>query len=161
MNEQNIKLNFLSLTPQEFSFTVFRKEYNQEDITDWVFKYRLPKSLGETHFHDFSITLDPKEGFTSFICHHNTNKDLALKVIYYNFTKAVKEKGIEITLGKKFYDRHVDFILKKHSKGNEKISLNSYFLRQENKYGFLIDFFFKDNQGEQLKRASLKLCLAV
>lgn len=161
MNEQKIKLNFLSLTPKEFSFTIYRKPYEQADLNDTVFKYRLPNALEETEFNDFSVSLEVKENFTAFVCHHDTNKDLTLKIIHCNLTKSIHEKGIEITLGKKFYDRHIDFILKQHPRGNEKISLNSYFFKQENQYGFLVDFFFKANQGEKLDREILKLSLAL
>lgn len=161
MTQEKIKLNFLSLTPQEFSFTLYRKAYDHADLNDTVFKYRLPNALGEDDFRDFSVSLEAKENFNAFVCRHDTNKDLTLKVIHYNLTKSIQEKGIEITLGKKFYDRHIDFTLKQHTRGKEKISLNSYFLKQENRYGFLIDFFFKANQGEKLDREILKLSLAL
>jgi hypothetical protein len=161
MNAQKIKLNFLSLTPQEFSFTIFRKSYEQTDLNDEVFKYRLPNSLEEKEFYNFSISFENKEGYSQFVCKQDTNKDLTLKVIHYYLTKSIQEKGIPITIGKKFYDRHIDFTLKQHTRGNEKISLNPYFLKQENRYGLLIDFFFKANQGEKLDREILKLSLAL
>lgn len=161
MDKQIIKLNFLSLTPQEFSFTLYRKVYDQADLNDTVFKYRLPSALGEEDFHDFSISFEAKENFACFVCHHDTNKDLTLKIIHYNLVKSIQEKGIDFTLGKKFYDRHIDFTLKQHARGKEKISLNSYFLRQENRYGFLVDFFFKANQGQKLDKEILKLSLAL
>lgn len=161
MNEQKIKLNFLTITPQEFEFTVYRKPFEQTDLCDTVFKYRLPKTLGEVDFCDFSISFETKDNFTPFVCKENTNKDLTLKIIHTFLTKSIQSKGVEISIGKKFYDRHIDFTIKEHSKGKEKISLNSYFLSQEKKYGFLIDFFFKANQGEKLDREILKLSLAL
>ena len=161
MDRQKIRLNFLSLTPQEFSFTIYKKAYDQADLNDTVFKYRLPKAMGEVDFHDFSVSLEAQENFTPFVCHHDTNKDLTLKVIHSNLSKSICEKGIEITQGKKFYDRHIDFTLKQHTRGKEKISLNLYFLKQEKRYGFLVDFFFKPNQSEKLDREILKLSLAL
>ena len=161
MNQQNIQLNFLELTPRDFSFTVFRKPYVEADISELVHKYRLPQTLGNEQFNDYCVAFEETGGFDSFICKDNTNKDLTLKIIHYNLTKAINTKGVEFSLGKKFYDRHIDFTLKTHSRGKEKISLNSYFLKQENKYGFLIDFFFKANEGETLDREILKLSLAL
>lgn len=161
MATSRIRLNFLPLNPKEFSFIVYRKAYDHNDLSNEIFKYRLPNHLGEAEFHDFSISLEPKENFTDFLCNQDTNRDLTLKVIHHNLTKSILTKGFEISLGKKFYDRHIDFVIKKHPRGNEKISLNSYFLRQENKYGLLIDFFFKANPGEKLDREILKLSLAL
>lgn len=161
MNEQRIKLNFLSLTPQQFIFTIYRKVYEQNDLSDTIFKYRLPISLGEDDFQDFSVSFEIKEGFDQFTCEQDTNRNLTLKVIHYYLTKSIQEKGIEIAVGKRFYNRQIDFTLKKHNKGEEKISLNSYFLKQENRYGFLIDFFFRTNKDEKLDREILKLSLAL
>lgn len=161
MNQQNIQLNFLELTPRKFSFTVFRKFYDESDLSDQVHKYRLPQNIGDQEFINYSVSFEQSDGYDAFVCHDNTNIDLTLKIIYYFLIKTINERDIEVSLGKKFYDRHIDFTLKSHSRGKEKISLNSYFLRQENKFGFLIDFFFKANEGEKLDRELLKLSLAL
>ena len=161
MSQQNIQLNFLELTPREFSFTVFRKPYIEAELNDQVRKYRLPQTLGNQEFNDYCVSFETREGFESFVCQDSTNKDLTLKIIHYNLTTAIHLKGIEFFLGKKFYDRHIDFTLKTHSRGKEKISLNSYYLKEENKFGFLINFFFKANEGENLDREILKLSLAL
>lgn len=161
MSHQTTQLNFLELNPQEFSFSVYRKAYAESEINEQVHKYRLPQTLENGLFLDYCVSFEPLEGYNSFICQDKTNRDLTLKVLHYNLTKSIQERGIEFALGKKFYDKHIDFTLKSHSRGKEKISLNTYFLRQENKYGFLIDFFFKVNEGEPLDREILKLSLAL
>ena len=161
MSPPKIHLNFLEINPQAFSYVVFRKPYNVIDLNEQVHKYRLPQKIGDQEFNDYCVSFEQIDDFEAFVCQDNTNKDLTLKIIHYNFTKAINEKGIEISLGKKFYDRHIDFTLKTHSRGKEKISLNSYLLKQENKYGFLIDFFFNANEGETLDREILRLSLAL
>ena len=161
MSQPNLHLNFLELTPQKFSFTVYRKQYIIEELNDKVYKYRLPEIIGDTVFKDFCVTFEELEGYRSFICDEKTNKDLTLKIIHFNLIKDLTEKGIDFSLGKKFYDRQINFTLKFHPRGLEKISLNTYYLQQENKYGFLIDFFFRVNEGENLDREILKLSLAL
>ncbi len=161
MNQQNIQLNFLELTPQEFSFTVYRKLYIEADLNDQVHKYRLPQTIGDQDFIDYCVSFDPIDEYKAFVCESITNIDLTLKVIHYHFTKTILEKEIEINLGKKFYDRHIDFTIKTHNRGKEKICLNSYFLKQEKRFGFLIDFFFKANEGESLDKEILKLSLSL
>lgn len=161
MSQQTIQLNFLELTPQEFSFTVYRKAYVESEIGEQVHKYRLPQTLESGQFVDYCVSFEPLDGYNIFVCQDKTNRDLTQKIIHYNLTKSIQGKGIEFALGKKFYDKHIDFTLKSHSRGKEKISLNTFFLSQENKYGFLIDFFFKVNEGEPLDREILKLSLAL
>lgn len=161
MQDQHIELNFLELTPQKFSFTVYRKEFAEGDLCETVFKYRLPTKLGDQVFKDFSIALSPLENFESFICNQNTNKDLTLRVLYYYLAESLREKELEFSTGKKFYDKLIEFTVKEHSKGKEKISLNPYLLKHANKFGFLIDFFFKVNEGQSLDRDVLKLSLAL
>jgi hypothetical protein len=161
MTQQNIQLNFLEITPQTFSFSVYRKPYSDDDIDEKVYKYRLPQNIGDTDFKDYCVALEEKEGYDSFICNDKTNIDLTLKILFHFLTKAIKEKDIDITLGKKFYDRQINFTLKSHQRGKEKISLNSYYYKKEKKYGFLIDFFFNANEGETLDREILKLSLAL
>jgi hypothetical protein len=64
-------------------------------------------------------------------------------------------------LGQKFYDRYIDFTIKNHARGKEKINLSSYYLRQENRFGYLVDFSFRANEGEKLDKEILKLSLAL
>lgn len=161
MNQQNIRLNFLELTPSKFSFTIYRKPYNKAEIDDQIHKYRLPSVKDDSKYLDYSVSFEQLEGYEAFDCKEDTNKDLTLKVIYYYFVKSLIEKGIEISLGKKFYDRYIDFTIKAHARGKEKISLNTYFLKQEDKFGFLIDFSFNANKDEILDREILKLSLAL
>lgn len=161
MMEQQINLNFLELTPQSFSFTIYRKEYVEGDLSETVFKYRLPPKLGDKDFKDFSVVFSELENFESFTCNQNTNKDLTLRVLYHYLAESLREKEIEFSTGKKFYDKLIEFTVKEHSRGKEKISLNPYFLKHENKFGFLIDFFFKVSEGQHLDREVLKLSLAL
>ncbi len=160
MSTQIIKLNFLEITPQEFSLTIFRKVYSKEELTDEVFKYRLPVELGDEVYLDYCITFKAKDGYEQFICESSTNHDMTLKYLYQKLVERVKEAGVDYSVGKKFYDRCVDFTIKKHAKGDEKISLNSYYFKQEKKFGFLIDFFFKANERKN-DRELLRLSLAL
>lgn len=162
MSEQNIQLNFLEITPQKFSFTVFRKDYSKAEINNYIYKYRLPKIAGDQNYENYCVSFEPLENYETFLCDSHINPDLTLKIIHNKLIKSISEIGIEFSLGKKFFDRHIDFTLRTHSRGKEKISLNSYFLKQEKKFGFLIDFFFKANEEEKgVDRELLKLSLAL
>ncbi len=161
MSNQNIELNFLELTPHDFSYTIYRKRYVEADIHDNVYKYRLPKELNDKEYEDYCVTFAPTENFEQFECGSRTNIDLTLKFIHNQLVENSQGKDIEYSLGKKFYDRYIEFTIKTHPKGKEKISLSSYYLRQENKFGYLIDFSFRANHGEKLDKEILRLSLAL
>ena len=84
MSQQTIQLNFLELTPQEFSFTVYRKAYVESEIGEQVHKYRLPQTLESGQFVDYCVSFEPLDGYNIFVCQDKTNRDLTQKIIHYN-----------------------------------------------------------------------------
>ncbi len=158
---QKIRINFLEVTPNKFSFPVYRKRYVEEDLPDGVYRYNLPERSGQENYKEYSVSLLPREGFDHYNCDSMDNVQLTIKVLYIGLLKKVKEVGIEVSTGKKFYDREIAFTLKAHAKGSEKISLNSYYLKQQKKFGFLIDFYFKSTYQGKLDKEILKLSLAL
>jgi hypothetical protein len=161
MTYQQIQLNFLEISPQQFSFYIYRKTYSDGDISDGVHRYLLPQTEGDKEYFDYAISLEQRDGFTGFTCDCRTNISLTLKVLSQALLAKIKNKNIIVTQGKKFYDRRIDFTIKTHSRGQEKISLNSHYLQEEKKFGFLIDFFFKANPNEKLDKVLLQLSLAL
>ncbi len=161
MSQSSIRLNFLELTPQDFSFTIYRKDYVQSELNENIRKYRLPKFVGDEEKHDYSVSFEPVDTFEPFICSDKPNIGLTLQIIHHMLVKSIREKGIDVSLGKKFYDKFINITVKNYSRGSEQISLNTYYLKQENKFGFLIDSFFKANEGEKLDKELLILSRAL
>lgn len=160
--DQIINLNFLEINPQNFSFSVFRKDYEKEDIGIKVHRYKLPLEQGSNeNYQFFSVSFDEKEGFTEFICDEKSNIELTEKYLFRLILEKIINLSIEHNVGKKFYDKNIDIILKHYEKGCEIISLQPYYLKQTEKFGFLIDFRFKVKEGYSLDREILKLSLSL
>lgn len=161
MDRDKIRLNFLEITPDEFSFIIYRKIHNGEEVSDNLYKCRLPKQENDEEYSDYLVSFENTEGFEEYFCNSFTNTDLTLKIIYNEFIKKIKETNLKIDLENKFHERKVDFITKTNDKGQERISLNTYYLRQEKKFGFLIEFHFKVNEGTKLDKQILQYSLAL
>jgi len=161
MEPQKINLNFLEVTPQEFSFTIYRKLYNGNELSVEYFMYSLPETIGDDEFVNYIVSFVPEEGFEEFLCKSKINTYLTLKILNNWLLERLKQIGIDVSIGEKFYDRRIDFTLIHHARGEEKISLNPYYFKEQDKLGFLVDFFFKSNPGEKLDKKILQLSLAL
>jgi hypothetical protein len=84
--EQIINLNFLEINPLSFSFSVYRKSYQDGDKSNTVFRYRLPVNINDSEYSDFSVSFSDKENFELFNCQANCNINLTE---HYLFTLCV------------------------------------------------------------------------
>jgi hypothetical protein len=159
--EQIIKLNFLKLNTQIFSFPVYRKHYQDGDKNDTVFRYRLPVSVENSDYSEYSVSFSQEENFELFKCTENSNINLTEHYLFHLLLNKVKSQNLEYTKGKKFYDKNIDIIIDKHQKGNETISLMPYYLKSKQLFGFLINFQFKVNPGYSLDKEILRLSLSL
>jgi hypothetical protein len=159
--EQTIKLNFLEVNPQSFSFSVYRKPYQDEDTSDTVFRYSLPVDVDAEKYSDFSVCFSDKENFELFDCKGNYNIYLTEHYLFLLLLNKVKTQDLEYKKGEKFYDKNINIITKKHTKGNEIISLMPYYLKSKRLFGFLVDFKFTVNPGYFLDKEVLQLSLSL
>ena len=159
--EQIIRLNFFKLTPQSFSFPVYRKNYQDGDKSDTVFRYRLPIDSQNSEYADFSVSFSQKENFELFNCKENYNINLTEHYLFRLLLNKVDNQKLEYKKGKKFFDKNIDIIIQKHQKGNEVISLLPYYLKSEQLFGFLIDFQFKMHPDFSLDKEVLQLSLSL
>ena len=157
---QIIKLNFLELSLQNFSFPVYRKIYEDGDKSDTVFRYRLPISVESAEYTEFSVSFTQIENFELFCCKENYNTSLTEYYLFRLLLNKVDNQNLDYKKGKKFYDKNIDIITQKHQKGNEIISLMPYYLKSKKLFGFLIDFQFKVNSGYTLDKEVLRLSLS-
>jgi hypothetical protein len=159
--EQIIKLNFLEINLQTFLFSVYRKPYQEGDKSDTVFRYRLPVNPENSEYSDFSISFMPKEKFELFHCKESYNINLTEHYLFCLLLNKVETQNLDYKRGKKFYDKNIDIVTRKHQKGNEIISLMPYYLKSKQLFGFLIDFQFRVNSGYILDKEVLQLSLSL
>ena len=154
-------LNFLPISPDKFEFDILRKIYDEKDIKiNQVFKYKLPKNDNYTYY---SVSFDKIEGFEKFRCSENTNIYLTVRYLWNILKKNLntKTKELNFEIFENNFNRCVDIILDSNNYGNKTITLQPYYFKKINKYGFLIDYRFKRNEGiifnKEIQRLSLSL----
>jgi len=125
------------------------------------YRYRLPNTNGD--WVDFWISFDAKTGFEVRSCPASLNPYLTLKYILRRLLKTLtlyEKKDLEFSYEQKFGNK-IDFIIKRHREGREIIWIEPYYLKVSKKFGFLIDFNFKIEDGVSYSRIIQQLSLSL
>lgn len=163
MQESTILLNFLSVKFHNFSYEIYRKPYNQEEIKEpHIYKYRLPPTV-ETNkdYEQYLICFTPQDGFEKFLCDDRTNISLTLKFLQKLLLEKLQDKDVRYLLDENPFKKYVDIVLDSVEEGFRLVSVQPYRLRRPDKIGFLIDYRFKKNPEITFSREVQKLSLSL
>lgn len=163
MQKSTILLNFLPVTFHNFDYEIYRKPYNQEEITEsHIFKYKLPK-IEKTNkdYEDYLICFFEQDGYEKFICDHTTNISLTLKFLQILLLNQLPESNTHYLVDDRPFKKYVDIVLEPVKEGIRLISVQPYHLKQLNKIGFLIDYRFKKNPDVPFNKEVQKLSLSL
>lgn len=146
---QIIRFSFLEIINQDFSFEVYRKAKDGEVKPYDVHSYRLPVTNRNIDIYDdYLVAFSPKEDFNTFICRPEYNHDLTKKWLMYLLIEKTKSVFNEnnYSIGNHFIP-NVSFVMKTYVEGNQLITVEPYYLKISNSFGFLLEFRFKANKG--------------
>jgi hypothetical protein len=160
----NIKLNFLPFETQDFSFNIFRKEIEGviEKGTDSKW-YRLFPDSDSTERRNYYVSIESQDDFESFNCHLKHNIELTKWFLFQSLSKKLSSSDIAIpyVLYQKHKINEIQFAVAEFNEGKQLVVLSPYYLSQEEKFGFLIDFKFKKAENalfnKEVQRYSLSL----
>ena len=158
-----IKLNFFALANQDISFKVYRQEFHGQPKQLGFYKKKLPKVPGG-EYADYWVTFQRQQDFECFSCSQKDNPYLTLDLIWETFLQKIKEKLDEteyIINDKKYFSRFISLIIADHNEGKEVINIEPYYLKEDDKFGFLADFRFKRNQAVLFSRKIQQLSLSL
>jgi len=160
----NIRLNFLPITDQEFEFNIYRKEIEGAIEKNSGLKwYRLFPDSEATERKNYYVSTDKEDGFESFSCHPNHNIDLTKWYLFESLKKSVTNSNLTIEYS--FYQRHkineIQFTVNVFNEGKQLVILSPYYLRQEDKHGFLIDFKFRKAENTSFNKEVQRLSLSL
>ncbi|MBI5035004.1 MAG: hypothetical protein HZB51_31145 [Chloroflexi bacterium] len=171
VNDTSVALNFLPLKIQQFSFSVFRKrslgEKKEGEYSNY-FEQDLPiDSSADVDSKEnrakYWVSFAPVQGFDEFNCQQSFNNWLTLDYLAVLLKERCAQSlhSTEYEIDENGFRRYVDFVLSSYREGREVVWLEPYFLSQEEKFGFLIDFDFKLNQGIPFTRRIQQLSLSL
>jgi hypothetical protein len=142
---ENIRLNFLRITPDSFSFTVFRALVadSSSSAPPASHRYRLPRLEGDADYLLWDVTFVPTPGFETFSCDSRMQPHLTNAYVY----RLLDERAhavlgpAALKEGRDFY-RRVTIVTATHDVGQETIWLEPYYLYAARAFGLLLDFHF-------------------
>lgn len=163
---QDLRLNFLALETEAFEFTVYRKEYNQNEQKENsnVKRYKLPKQLlNSENYTEYWIRLSPSNDYEEFTVKETTNVELTKWYLFSLLSNKIKEENFKTVSDSYEFNKYRIYIkLKEHENiGSECIWLEPYYLKRKNKFGFLIEYQFKKDVNYPFYRKVQQLSLSL
>lgn len=160
----NIKLNFLAVTPLIFQYNVFRKLKTENDEKEeGVYLYDLPIESKTNEKYSFLVTFEPKDGFEEFRVSSTQviglTKRFLAKQLAETLTTSRSPFGYQHI--RTFTDERIEFVIGTEVKGRKIIYLTPYYLEEQSKYGFLIDYGFSLAEGQKFDRDVQRLSLSL
>lgn len=161
-----IKLNFLSLTEQDFKIPVFRTSYDGRPLDHAKFmRAKLPESENShVKWKDYLISFENFPESERLDLPSRLNHIVTLRYLYRQLQLKAEgslKKDVDYFIKEYGFERRVYFKLKQHVQGIESIWLEPYFLKCQGKLGFLIDFRFLRDPNQQFDREVQMLSLSL
>lgn len=160
----NIRLNFLPINTSNFSFEIYRKAKQEGDEKEeGVFEYRLPITSGEKEKSNYWISFNAKDGYELYVVFSFDSINLTKRVLLSKLFTTLQKSTIEFQIDyrKKFGGDLIEFTIEQHPKGKKIVFIAAYYLEEQKRFGFLIDYHFSVNEGisfdKEVQRLSLSL----
>lgn len=160
----NLKLNFLPFETQDFSFKIYRKEtegmIEKGTATKW---YRLFPNSESNERRNYYVSILSQDDFESFDCHPTHNIELTKWFLFESLSKILLDSNFSTPylLYQKHKINEIQFTVDEFNEGKQLVVLSPYYLSQEEKFGFLIDFKFRKAENtlfnKEVQRYSLSL----
>jgi len=145
----NIRLNILPITEARFSFKVFRKLKGENDIKeDSVYQYLIPIDTDLKERREYLVSFESKVGFENYLVYSDyaiglTNRFLLKELLN---TLAINDIPLSFEVKKRFPEEQVEFTLYEYQQGKQIIVLSPFYLEEQKRFGFIIDFRFSKNK---------------
>jgi hypothetical protein len=157
-----IKLNFLKLNPDNFSYIVYRKKYDHEKIEDPdLMSYELP-TIGNESYTKYYVSFNPKKDFEEFICNQDTNNFLTVKMIWFYLKEKISNLDTSIyEIIENVINPSVLISVHAYKEGKQVVEVTPYYLKSEKKFGFILNFQFRKLNNQPFNREVQKHSLSL
>lgn len=141
-----IYLNFIPLKAQNFNFTIYRRKSNKIEKRDnKLYYYNLPESnTDKNNYFYYSISLSKLNGFESYDYKSEDNPYL-FTAILFDVMKDNFKSNSNVFIKNVGISRFISFTINTYNEGKQVIQIYPYYLKSQNKYGYLVEFKFIKN----------------
>ncbi|AXP82028.1 Piwi domain protein [Mariniflexile rhizosphaerae] len=145
----NIRLNILPVSESKFSFIVFRRlKQENDDKEENVYQYHLPIQTDLKERNLYLVSFSPKDGFEEYLAYSNyaigLTKRFLLKILFGSLTNNKCSFLFEVK--RRFSEEQIEFTLYEFQQGKQVISLSPFYLEEQKRFGFIVDFRFSKNK---------------
>src|SRR4051794_17499510 len=155
-DSSQIALSFLAVTPQDFKYKVYRREYSQAEQSA-AYTYFLPRDLGasrDTNVESvrYEISFEDRAGFVAATIPAWINASLTARVLHSALEgrAAAEDLRANTECEGEAFTRDVAFVLCRHGDVREVMWLRAYGLRTAGRFGFLCSFALRVPEQSQL-----------
>lgn len=145
----NIRLNILPVVETTFSFKVFRKLKQENDIKEeYIYHYHLPADSDLKNRHLYLVSFKPKEGFEEFVTYSNYAIGLTKRFLLKQLHETLVTNGcvLSFEIKRQFAEEQIELTLQEFKEGKQIISLSPFYLEEQKRFGFIVDFRFSKNK---------------
>lgn len=166
-NRYPISLNFLPINQEAFYFNVYRLESSgQEEFKSSknISKKTLPENHRDVESRrDYWVSFSQVDDFNLFECQSHYNHIVSRDFLHIQLLRTLRQKHLQIEFEEhnSRFEKNIFFILQTYPEGREVISLQSYYLKAKEEFGFLIDFRFQKNEDTPFSKRVQQLSLSL
>jgi hypothetical protein len=145
----NIRLNILPVTETKFSFKIFRKLKQDNDVKEEkIFQYQLPYERDLEKRGVYLVSFEPKENFNEYLVYSyyaiGLTKRYLIKILLESLNPTNCQFSFDVK--KRFAEEQIEFTISEVEQGRRIISLSPFYLEEQKQFGFIIDFKFSRNK---------------
>ena len=160
-----ITLNFLPVVTRNFSFHLFRSDYNENCRPSAGQEQAVLRNLPPTNNPDddylpYWTTFEERPKAEKVICNSRDNNYATIDALRRSLIANCREKNIQFRPIEGIRDR-VEVTLNEYPEGVQVVIVEPYYLRARRKFGFLLNLRFhpKDKHRGTIRAAQLALAL--
>jgi len=159
-----IKLNFIRLIQQDVVFPIYRKKSDEKENSPYFGALPLTDSVQtkkDSKYDNYQISLEPSQGFELFNYKLNFNNKFSCRLIFDKLVESLRESNSFNFEVKDSYLRTLELTIEEVDIGRRIIILSSYVLKESSNIGFLIDYGFKEKEGNTNKKDAQRYSLSL
>lgn len=145
----NIRLNILPINENNFSFTIYRKEKEEDDTKqENIYVYHLPIDNDINERKQYLVSFEEREGFYKYETNSFYAIGLTKRYLLKLLLNSLETNGcsLQYEVKRKFAEQQLEFTLQETKQGKQIIFLQPYYLDERKRFGILIDFKFSKNK---------------
>jgi argonaute-like protein len=164
-SKYQIKLNFLAIAGSLPGFSIYRAPRSEiaQKPEGEVFGFSLPINRDGKERAQYWVRFSPDTGFEEFHVSPNDNNFLTVRALFtglHNSARALLQEA-EFEAPKKSFIEELSFNFKQYAEGREQLTVQPYFLKDRQLFGWLTDFRFRMEEGVAFSRRIQQLSLSL